>query len=153
LGAFEVRYDFVLQPAAGRSAQYAIDPAGGATTTTAAAAAAAAVAVYDVNGLWSDGHGGLISAEARGSSVVFTEVPHPRTWGSVHGYLVGNTIRAVDFKAPHSGGVGSGSGGGFTPQAHAWTAAGLSTGTIGPADPFNSAYAGDASVGGGGGAW
>ena len=144
LGSFQVNYDFVLQSAAGRAGDSGITSTS-ALSNNAAAAGAAAAAVYDINGLWSDGHGGLISAEARGSTVVFTEVPHPRTWGRATGHIVGNTVRAVDFKAPHS--TNGNAGGAGVPRVGVWAAAGLSTGTIGPSDPFNSAYAGSTSPG------
>lgn len=52
----------------------------------------------DLDGMWYDDAGGLITVETRGSVFIASEYPHPRQWGTVIGTLHGNTIRGVDFR-------------------------------------------------------
>lgn len=56
----------------------------------------------DISGIWADEiTGGLIRIERNtgsASSVIAHEYPHMRTWGTLLGVMVGNTIRGVNFR-------------------------------------------------------
>lgn len=129
-GHFEVTHDFFLAPV--RSA--AKDSAHFDTRDTSA------VPPFDVRGLWSDTQGGLISVETHGNVFIAREVPHPRTWHVLWGYLVGNTVRGVHFQS--SFGETRGAAVSLTDATLVATetiqVAGSATGVILPTDPFQS---------------
>ena len=59
----------------------------------------------DLNGYWqakgADGNeaaAGMVLFETDATSFWATEVPHPRSWGSVSGTLVGLSLQAVDMR-------------------------------------------------------
>jgi protocatechuate 3,4-dioxygenase beta subunit len=54
----------------------------------------------DINGMWVDESGGAIKVETQGNHFHAMQYPHKRTWGSVVGYMTGDTIRGVDFTNP-----------------------------------------------------
>jgi len=94
--------------------------------------------VMDINGLWSDQLGGLISVQTAGHSFVAVEVPHGRRWGTVTGWLDGDTVRAVDFRtslSPTS----------LSSSATSWSHS-LATGVIQPGDPFSTPVPGGPSM-------
>jgi protocatechuate 3,4-dioxygenase beta subunit len=53
----------------------------------------------NLTGLWVDyTTGGMIKVETHGFLFIATEYPHPRTWGTASGILVGDTVRGVSFR-------------------------------------------------------
>lgn len=52
----------------------------------------------DLSGFWSDSDGGVVKVENHGHTFSAVEYPHSRKWGTVAGYLYGNTIVGVDFR-------------------------------------------------------
>ncbi len=57
----------------------------------------------DIDGLWADSLGDMIQVETHGNIFVAKEYPHSRNWGSVSGYLIGNTIQGVSFLESRQG--------------------------------------------------
>ena len=53
--------------------------------------------IIDIQGVWFDHLGENVLIETSGSLFTAVEIPHTRTWGSVIGRIVGNTIFGVDF--------------------------------------------------------
>eukprot|EP01031_Cornospumella_fuschlensis_P026613 gene26613-32162_t len=95
----------------------------------------------DLNGVWSDPSTGQVLIETHGHFFHAREIPHPRTWGAVSGYLVGNTIRGVSF-LPARGYVhpiqDSEDNGRLSTSLTAFSSA-YTTGVVTPSDPFSSA--------------
>lgn len=86
-GHFEVQHNFYLAPVRSSAKNNALVNSRDQSE----------IPPYDVQGLWSDSQGGLIAVETHGNVFIAREVPHPRTWHVLWGYLVGNTIRGVRF--------------------------------------------------------
>ena len=91
-----------------------------------------------VDGLWMDSSGGKIKIETRGNVFIATEYPHARQWGTVSGYLSGDTIRGVDLSRSSSLAVVQPEGS-FSDSlsSGAWTTA-YSTGQILASDPYGN---------------
>jgi protocatechuate 3,4-dioxygenase beta subunit len=81
-----------LTPDSGDTSQAAAD------ARTAAGLPPVPAPPLDLNGLWSDELGGLVTVETVGSLFMAAEYPHPRRWGTVFGALSGDSVRGVDFR-------------------------------------------------------
>ena len=51
-----------------------------------------------LNGIWFDQNGEMVLIETQGTVFNAVEYPHTRSWGSVLGYVLKNTIYGVDFR-------------------------------------------------------
>ncbi|RYG67158.1 hypothetical protein EON64_08080, partial [archaeon] len=95
----------------------------------------------DLDGVWSDPSTGQVLVETHGHFFHAREIPHPRTWGTVSGYLVGNTIRGVSF-LPARGYVhriqDSEDNGRLSTSLIALSST-YTSGVVVPSDPFSSA--------------
>lgn len=89
----------------------------------------------DVDGLWLDEQGGLVSVETRGNQFHASQYPHHRTWGTVYGVMDGDMVRGVNFMTAPS--IGNMAKAGPAPMAYnpSLLSSAASTGLILHTDP------------------
>jgi hypothetical protein len=92
-GYLRVQQDFVLSPK-----RHKVHKASTANKETLSASSSS-TPLMDVDGIWSDeSTGGLIVISTYGNFFTAKEIPHARSWNSVSGYLVDNSIKGVSFR-------------------------------------------------------
>jgi hypothetical protein len=106
-GVLSAEFSFVLRPtrAVPRDPTTATRADGAATSGDGDTSVSSPVASsdrsglppLDLTGIWADARGALVRIETHGPSLLLFEYPHPRSWGSAMGMVVGDTIRGVNF--------------------------------------------------------
>jgi hypothetical protein len=99
-GYLRVKQDFVLSPK--RHTIHKTNKANKNSLSTLSSSSSVSstfsTPVIDIDGIWSDETtGGLVLISTYGNFFTAKEIPHARSWNSVNGYLVDNSIKGVSF--------------------------------------------------------
>jgi hypothetical protein len=101
-GVLEAQFNMVLRPLRPSLVEPTTATAADGSTRSfsplTAARETSGAPPVDLNGLWADAQGAVVRVETHGPSFIAHEYPHPRTWGTALGTLLGDSIRGVDFR-------------------------------------------------------